>query len=202
MSRQTRDERIEGADTRRPNLVRPVVTRSLAPLLTHFLEIVDHAIPPSVAHAHCDIPCGIYDPYIAQFAALTVIRMVQLIEALEMPSVGAGKHEWETYVMQLSRYTAVKEEHAKRCEHEIVVLWSDYFKPEHVEKYPHLHDIVWKATRMTSAVKQQINMEAAQQLLESCRQIAEIFWDTRGVKTRRQPSNQGQVGGELVYPAG
>jgi nickel superoxide dismutase len=104
--------------------------------------------------------------------------------------------------MQLSRYTAVKEEHAKMCEHEIVVLWSDYFKPEHVEKYPHLHDIVWKATRMTSAVKQQINMEAAQQLLEMCQQIAEIFWQTRGVKTRRQPSNQGQVGGELVYPTG
>jgi hypothetical protein len=63
-----------------------------------------------------------------------------------MPSDGAGKHEWETYVMQLSRYTAVKEEHATMCEHEIVVLWSDYFKPEHVEKYPHLHDIVWTAT--------------------------------------------------------
>ena len=202
MLRQTRDEQIGGADIRRPNQVGPVVIRSLAPLLDHFLEIVDHVAPPSVAHAHCDIPCGIYDPYIAQFAALTVIRMVQLIEALEMPSVGAGKHEWGTYVMQLSRYTAVKEEHAKMCEHEIVVLWSDYFKPKHVEEHPHLHEIVWNATRLTSAVKQQINMEAAQQLLEACRQIAEIFWDTRGVQTRRQPSNQGQVGGELVYPAG
>jgi nickel superoxide dismutase len=202
MSRHTRDDRIGDADTRRPNVVGPVVTRSLAPLLDQFLEIVDHAAPPTVAHAHCDIPCGIYDPYIAQFAALTVIRMVQLIEALEMPSVSAGKHEWETYVMQLSRYTAVKEAHATMCEHEIVVLWSDYFKPEHVEQHPHLHEIVWNATRLTSAVKQQINMEAAQQLLEACRQIAEIFWDTRGVKTRRQPSNQGQVGGELVYPAG
>ena len=60
--------------------------------------------------------------------------------------------------------------------------------------------MVWKATKLTSTVKQQINMEAAQQLLASCQQIAEIFWDTKGVKTRRQPSNQGQVGGEFVYP--
>jgi nickel superoxide dismutase len=137
----------------------------------------------------------------AQIAALTVVRMVQLIQGLQLPGDGAGKAEWDTYGMQISRYTAVKEEHAKLCEHEIIILWSDYFKPDHLAKHPDLHDVVWKACKLTSTVKQQINMDAAQQLLAATQQIAEIFWDTKGIPTKRQPSNQGQVGGELVYPA-
>jgi len=176
-------------------------TPSTSPsLVDRVFEALDRAAPPSVAHAHCDIPCGIYDPHFAQIAALTVCRMVQLIQGLEKPAASASKQEWDTYTMQISRYAAVKEAHASMCEHEIVILWTDYFKPEHLEKHRDLHEVVWKATKLTSTVKQQINMEAAQQLLASCQQIAEIFWDTKGVKTRRQPSNQGQVGGELVYP--
>ena len=163
-------------------------------------EALDRVAPPHVAHAHCDIPCGIYDPHAAQLAALTVIRMVQLIQGLQLPGDGAAKDAWDTYAMQVSRYTAVKEEHAKMCEHEIIVLWTDYFKPEHLEKHANLHDVVWMATKLTSTVKQQVNMDAAQQLLAATQQIAEIFWDTKGVATKRQPSNQGQVGGELVYP--
>lgn len=137
----------------------------------------------------------------AQFAALTVIRMVELIQTVQKPSDTASKDEWDTYTMQMARYTAVKEDHAKTCEHEIIVLWTDYFKPEHLDRHPNLHNLVWKTTRLTSTVKQQINMEAAQELLKGCQQIAEIFWDTRGVKTKRQAANQGPVGGELVYPS-
>jgi nickel superoxide dismutase len=136
----------------------------------------------------------------AQIAALTVVRMVQLIQALPKPDGGASKEEWDTYSMQLSRYSAIKEEHAKLCEHEVVILWTDYFKPEHLDTHANLHDLVWKTTKLTSTVKQSISMDAAQQLLAGTQQIAEIFWDTKGVQTRRQPSNQGQVGGELVYP--
>jgi nickel superoxide dismutase len=169
-------------------------------LTDRLLSALDHVAPPSVAYAHCDIPCGIYDPHAAQLAALTVVRMVQLIGALQKPAEGASKEEWDTYTMQVSRYAAVKEEHAKICEHEIIILWTDYFKPEHLEKHSNLHDVVWKTAKLTSTVKQQINMDAAQQLLSGCQQIAEIFWDTKGVQTRRQPANQGAVGGELVYP--
>jgi nickel superoxide dismutase len=169
-------------------------------LVDRVFEAFDRLAPPSVAHAHCDIPCGIYDPHAAQLGALTVVRMVQLIQGLQKPAEGASKEEWDTYTMQISRYTAVKEEHAKIVEHELVIIWSDYFRPEHVEKYPNLHDLVWKTAKLTSTVKQQVNMEAAQQLLAGTQQFAEIFWETKGVKTRRQPSNQGQVGGELVYP--
>src|SRR5215471_14160220 len=175
---------------------------TLPSLVDRVLEKFDRVAPPSDVYAHCDIPCGIYDPHMAQIAALTVIRMVQLIEGLQQPGANAGKAEWDTYGMQISRYSATKEEHARLCEHELIILWTDYFRPEHVEKHPNLHDLVWRTCKLTSTVKQQINMDAAQQLLAGCQQIAEIFWDTKGVKTKRQPSNQGPVGGELVYPAG
>ena len=175
--------------------------RSTSPsLVDRVFEAFDRVAPPRIAHAHCDIPCGIYDPHAAQIAALTVVRMVQLIQGLAKPGDGGSKEEWDTYTMQISRYSAVKEEHAKICEHEIVILWTDYFKPEHLEKHSNLHDVVWKTAKLTSTVKQQINMDAAQQLLAGTHEIAEIFWDTKGVKTRRQPANQGAVGGELVYP--
>jgi nickel superoxide dismutase len=173
---------------------------NLPSLVDRVLGVMDRVAPPEVAFAHCDIPCGIYDPHTAQIAALTVVRMVQLIQGLQKPGDGASKDEWDTYTMQISRYSAVKEEHAKLCEHEIIVLWTDYFKPEHLEKHANLHDVVWKTAKLTSTVKQQINMDAAQQLLAGCQQIAEIFWDTKGVQTKRQASNQGQAGGELVYP--
>ena len=171
-------------------------------LADRVLEAFDRAAPPREALAHCDIPCGIYDPHAAQIAALTTVRMVQLIQGLQQPGQNASKEEWDTYGMQIARYSAVKEEHAKMAEHEIIVLWTDYFKPEHLEKHPNLHDVVWKTTKLTSTVKQSISMDAAQQLLAGCQQIAEIFWSTKGVQTKRQPSNQGQVGGELVYPTG
>src|SRR6059058_3159250 len=107
-------------------------------LVDRVFEAFDRVAPPSVAYAHCDIPCGIYDPHGAQIAALTVIRMVQLIQGLQQPGPNAAKDEWDTYGMQISRYSAVKEEHAKMAEHEIIVLWTDYFKPEHLEKHANL----------------------------------------------------------------
>jgi nickel superoxide dismutase len=163
------------------------------------LSTFQRLLPAEEASAHCDIPCGIYDPHAAQIAALTVIRMFQLIEALPEPGPSASKQERDLYTAQISRYTAVKEEHATMCEREIIILWTDYFKPEHLEKHSNLHDVVWKTTKLCSTVKQQMNMQAAQDLLAGTQQIAEIFWDTKGVRTRRQPSNQ-TAGGELVYP--
>ena len=168
-------------------------------LVGSMLRVTDRLSAPQTVEAHCDIPCGIYDPHNAQIAALTVIRMFQLMDGLQKPDANASKGEIDTYIQSMSRYVAVKEEHAKICEHEIIVLWTDYFKPEHLEKHPNLHDVVWKTTKLTSTVKQQLNPQAAQDLLSGVQQIAEIFWDTKGVKTRRQPSNQ-TAGGEIVYP--
>jgi nickel superoxide dismutase len=165
------------------------------------LATLQRMLPAEEASAHCDIPCGIYDPHAAQIAAHTVVRMMMLLKDLPKPADGASNDERDQYVAQVSRYVRTKEEHAAMCEHELMILWTDYFKPEHLDKYPNLHDIFWKTAKLTSTVKQQsLNMDAAQQLLAGCQQVAEIFWATKGVQTRRQPSNQ-TSGGEIVYPA-
>jgi nickel superoxide dismutase len=161
-------------------------------LVDRALAAVQGRLPAEEASAHCDIPCGIYDTYNAQIAAHTVIRMVQLLEGLPDQLDKATLNT-------AARHIAVKEEHAKIAEHEFIVLWTDYFKPEHLEKYPDLHDTFWKACKLTSTVKQQISMDASQQLLAAAQQIAEIFWATKGVQTKRQPSGQ-PSGGEVVVP--
>ena len=90
---------------------------------------------------------------------------------------------------------------ADLVKHHLDVLWHDYFKPEHLEKYPDLHDIVWGILKLAGKTRQEINMQFAQDLLAQTQKLAEIFWDTKGVKTKRVPSNQGAAGGELVVPA-
>ncbi len=132
-------------------------------------------LPIREAHAHCDIPCGIYDPVSAKIAAQTVLKMVMRIEALEgQMDIAAGN--------SFGRYVAVKEEHADLVKHEIDILWHDYFKPEHLDKYPDLHTTVWNATKLASANKQNVDLDSAKQLVEAVDEIACIFWATKGVE--------------------
>ena len=172
-------------------------------LLRSALRLVDRVSPPETVHAHCDIPCGIYDPHLAQVGALTCIRMNQLIEALEAPGGAGGppsKEERDKYVNSLARYIAVKEEHAELVKREVRVIWGDYFKPEHLEKHKDLHQMVWNIMKLGSTVRQQVNMQAAQDLLGEVQKFAEAFWATKDAKTQRVPSRQ-TVGGEIVVPA-
>ena len=155
---------------------------------------------PDRVHAHCDIPCGIYDPHAAQIAALTVIRMNQLIQELKRPGANGSSADLDAYAHQLSRYAKVKEDHAEICKHELRVIWGDYFTPDHLKQHPELHTLFWEAMKLASKARQEINLDAAQQLLAKIQQIAGIFWETKGVKTKRQPSNQ-KAKGELVYAA-
>ncbi len=151
-------------------------------------RLIDKVYPAKIAYAHCDIPCGIYDPHIAQMAAHTVIRMVNLI------------NETKDDAHKVSRLTAVKEHHAELCKHEIRVLWGDYFKPEHVEKYPELHELVWKVMKLGSKVKQEINLQASEELLEAVNKIAKIFWETKGLDTVKVKATFYPTGNETVYP--
>ena len=160
--------------------------------------LLNRLFPTEEAHAHCDIPCGIYDPHLAQIAAQTVVRMNQLIEGLGEP--GGSKKEHDAFVNSMSRYIRVKEEHAELCKHEVRIIWGDYFKPEHLEKYPDLHSTVWNIMKLASKNRQEVNMQAAQDLLAEAQKFAEIFWASKGVSTKRQPSLQA-VGGESVVPA-
>jgi len=172
------------------------MTRSL---LHGAFKAVHRVFPARPAYAHCDIPCGIYDPHMAQLAALTVVRMNQLIQNLETPAADASPEQRNTYVAQLSRYTKVKEEHAELCKHELRIIWGDYFRPEHLEQYPDLHNLFFQAMKLASRNRQAIDMEAAQGLLSQVQSIAEVFWKTKNAGVKRQASLQ-TAGGELVYP--
>ncbi|HXK34747.1 MAG TPA: superoxide dismutase, Ni [Dehalococcoidia bacterium] len=168
-------------------------TTTLGALLSRSLRAIDRLDAPETAHAHCDIPCGIYDPHYMQIAALTVIRMNQLIEGLgDDRSVAASN--------SFSRYVLVKEEHAEIAKREARVIWGDYFKPEHVEQFPELHATTWNIMKLAGKCKQTVDMQAAQDLLAETHKFAEMFWKSKGVATKKQPSNQA-VGGELVVPA-
>ncbi|MFQ5880370.1 MAG: superoxide dismutase, Ni, partial [Dehalococcoidia bacterium] len=129
----------------------------------------------------------------------TVIRMLQLIENLPKPGANASKEETEAYENSLGRYITVKEQHAELCKRELLILWGDYFKPQHLQQFSDLHTIFWDAVRLCSKSKQELNMPAAQELLAAVQKVAEVFWASKGAQVRRQPSLQ-TVGGESVYP--
>jgi nickel superoxide dismutase len=163
--------------------------------------LLNRLFPAEEAHAHCDIPCGIYDPHMAQIAALTVVRMNQLIDGLEDPAKGGQmppKADRDKYMHAISRYTAVKEEHAELCKHEVRIIWGDFFKAENSPDG--LAAMVDGIMKLASKCRQSIDMDAAQKLLEEVNKFAEAFWKAKGVATKRQPTNQA-VGGEFVLPA-
>ena len=135
-------------------------------------KLLDIVYPSKYAFAHCDIPCGIYDPHTAQLDALTIVRMNQLIADLGDDSESQTK---------LGRYMSVKETHAESCKNELRIIWADYFKPEHLEKYPNLHDLFWNANKLAGANKQNVSSESAKQLVEAVDEISKIFWESKGV---------------------
>ena len=133
------------------------------------LRIIDRIFRPSVVLAHCDIPCGIYDPKPAQIAAQTVVRMVELIE--QLPTENPIVQDRNSFV----RYVFVKEEHARKCKEELLILWTDFFKPEHLEMFPKLHDTFWNAAKLCSECKQSVDMKAAQDLKAAVDKITQMF---------------------------
>lgn len=136
---------------------------------------------PETAQAHCDIPCGIYDPIAAKIAAQTVQKMVLRIQALENPGPGADAAAINDYANKLSRYVAVKEEHAEVVKKELRILWADYFNPTHLEGHPDLHTHFWNAQKLAGRNKQNVDMAAAQELVETVDHISEAFWSTKNV---------------------
>ena len=129
--------------------------------------------PATTVYAHCDVPCGIYDPHQAELAARTVARMVELIG--QIPAASTELADRQKFV----RCVAIKEQHAEIVKHEIQVIWSDYFKPEHVERYPDLHDRTWKILKLASKNKQNIDAAAAAELEVAVKEFADIFWSTK-----------------------
>jgi nickel superoxide dismutase len=172
---------------------------TVSSLLDRLFLRLDAVWPPRVARAHCDIPCGIYDPHEAQLAALTVVRMAQMAGELQKPGSQAKPEDLEKYQTQLSRYTLVREQHADRVKNELRILWADYFTPEHVKQHPDLHEMFWKAEKAASKARQSATLQDGEALLEAVQKIAEVFWQTKGAKTQRV-SSMTKAGGELLLP--
>ena len=169
-------------------------------VLYSLLKFIDKLLPVKEVYAHCDIPCGIYDPHLAQMAAHTIIRMVNLINELPKLAPDLKPEQRQEIIHKLTRYTAVKEQHAEMCKNEIRILWGDYFKPEHVKEYPELHELVWKVMKLGSKARQEINLQATEELLENVNKIAEIFWKTKGLDITRVKTTFYPTGNETVYP--
>lgn len=143
--------------------------------LEHLGRVAEEAFPPQSAYAHCDIPCGIYNKFPAAMAAETVQKMVTQLLDLKEPAGSDPKARLE-FMNAVSRRVAIKEEHASLCKKEILILWTDYFRPEHLGMFPDLHAKVWAAAKLCSANKQHVDPALAKQLLDAAHEIGHM-WD-------------------------
>lgn len=164
------------------------------------LRLIDQIFPPKIAYAHCDIPCGIYDPHEAQMAAHTVLRMTTLIEELKASSDEPEFSERKRIISQLARLTKVKEDHAEIVKHQVRIIWGDYFKPEHLDKHKDLHDLVFKIMKQASIARQGVDILSSKELLTMVQRFAEIFWQTKERKIVRVKSGY-PTEGEIVLPS-
>ena len=118
-------------------------------------------------YAHCDLPCGVYDPAQARIEAQSVLEIMKKYESLD-----------ETNKI---RAIFIKEERAELVKRHLWVLWTDYFKPPHLEKYPQLHDLFWRATKQAGECKHHTEVAEAEKLLELIDEITTIFWETKKI---------------------
>lgn len=134
-------------------------------------------LPAKTAYAHCDIPCGIYDPHGAQVAAHTIIRMTELLSLIKRDDELKAEHD-------IARVTHVKEEHSSILEHELSTLADDYFKND-FSKFPELEKLFSDAKTLGGKARTGIDIDSAKELLEKVMQIAEIFYKSKDLKSHR-----------------
>ena len=136
------------------------------------MSLLDRILRPSrTASAHCDGPCGVYDPASARIAAEAVLSMARKLVALEGDDLATENTK--------SRFIAIKEEQAQLAKQELLILWTDYFKPPHLEANPGLHDTFWNAAKLCSQNKVEVNVDAAQALVDTIGEIHTIFWASK-----------------------
>ena len=134
--------------------------------MTLSIAIARRLAPRTTARAHCDLPCGIYDPEQARIEAESCYRIVEKYAANEDPAYR-------------TRAIALKEERAELVKHHLDVLWHDYFKPEHLEKVPNLHELFWTATKQVSKVKASTDTADSQKLLDLIDEV-DAAWKATG----------------------
>jgi len=135
-------------------------------LLTRINGLLDASMKPLVVSAHCDLPCGVYDPAQAKIEAQSVKACMEKYNA-------SSDEDFKV------RATFIKEERADLVKHHLWVLWTDYFKVEHLKAYPNLHDLFWMATKSAGDAKKTNDVNVADRLLSEIDAIAELFWATK-----------------------
>ncbi len=124
--------------------------------------------PKATAYAHCDLPCGVYDPAQARIEA-------ESVKAICQKYLDNSDPEFQT------RALIIKEQRSELVKHHLWVLWTDYFKPPHFEKYPQLHQLFNEATKLAGATgtKGKVDVATADELLSKIEEISKIFWETK-----------------------
>ena len=136
------------------------------PALARLLAAADRVRAPETVHAHCDLPCGVYDPAQAR------------IEADSVKAIIEKYHDSKDEAFR-ERAVLIKEERADLVKHHLWVLWTDYFKPEHLKQHPDLHPLFWDATKAAGASKKSLEVADAQKTLDLIAKIDKIFWETK-----------------------
>lgn len=151
-------------------------------MMFHLLRALDTVSDIPTARAHCDIPCKIYDPAPAQIAALSVVRLMDIMGE----AAGADPQSLDAQ-NTVARCILRKEEEAEKVKQEVRVIWGDYFKTPHLEAFPEIHDLTHRIMQKASACKQGTSRAEGEALVELVNRFAEIFWQTKEVKTARHP---------------
>ena len=142
------------------------------PIVARLLRAADAVRAPRPVFAHCDIPCGIYDPELARIEAESALRAIEKY------------HDSDDEVFR-TRCIVIKEQRTDIAKHHISILWSDYFKPPHLEQFPDLHDLAWRTLKQCTKVKASVDAEDARELLRLIDQIDEAWKATGGAETTR-----------------
>ena len=133
---------------------------------SRLFAFLDRVSPPPVASAHCDLPCGVYDPAQARIEAESVKAIQEKYQGNDDP-------------VFRQRCVLIKEERADLVKHHLWVLWTDYFKPNHLEAHPELHQLFWDATKAAGEAKKSQDPKQGDQLLDLIDHIDKIFWQTK-----------------------
>ena len=130
------------------------------------MRLTDILRPKRTVHAHCDLPCGVYDPAQARIEAESVKACQEKYQGSDDPVFKA-------------RAVQIKEERAELVKHHLWVLWTDYFKPDHLAKHPQLHELFWNATKEAGLAKKSLDPAQGQKLVDQIKEIDTIFWETK-----------------------
>jgi nickel superoxide dismutase len=134
-------------------------------LVSRLLSVAD-LDDAATADAHCDLMCGVYNPAQARIEAESVLETMKKYNASD-----------DDYFK--TRCIIIKEQRATLVKEHLWILWTDYFKPPHVEQFPQLHDLIWRATKAAGEAKKTSDEAVGQQLLDLIDEVAEIFAETK-----------------------